>query len=144
MLDHEIYVFEVLYLPSWFPGMSFKNEIEVARANFKQYLERPLEYSLSKAVSNILTAHLMRTLNDHMYQPSAAPSLVHDALRHMEEKGITPDESWMEQLKGASGTAFFGILLRCLTRSYADILVNSRNRWCKCYSGLMTITWVTA
>lgn len=34
--------------------------------------------------------------------------MVHDALRNMEEKGIVPDQSWMEALKGASATSFLG------------------------------------
>ncbi|KAF8435810.1 hypothetical protein L210DRAFT_3506145 [Boletus edulis BED1] len=37
---------------------------------------------------------------------TGAPSIVHDALRQMEEKEISPDESWVKALKEASGTAF--------------------------------------
>ena len=43
--------------------------------------------------------------------------MVHDALREMEEKGISPEKSWMVALKEASGTVFLGMLLRCLTRT---------------------------
>ncbi|KAG6371203.1 cytochrome P450 [Boletus reticuloceps] len=75
-------------LPSWFPGMSFKREMEVACAYSKQYLERPFEYALQQVSGN------------------AAPSMVHDALRRMEEKRISPEESWIQALKEASGTAF--------------------------------------
>lgn len=38
--------------------------------------------------------------------------MVHDALQEMEEKGITPDQAWMDELKGASGTAFLGTQVR--------------------------------
>ncbi|KAF8121605.1 cytochrome P450 [Boletus edulis] len=75
-------------LPSWFPGMSFKREMAVARAYSKQYLEQPFEYALQQVGGN------------------AAPSMVHDGLRRMEDKGIPPEESWMQALKEASGTAF--------------------------------------
>lgn len=34
--------------------------------------------------------------------------MVHDGLRSIEERGIAPDESWMQALKEASGTAFLG------------------------------------
>jgi len=79
----------LLHLPSWFPGMSFKREMAVAREYSKQYLDRPFQYALQKVQSN-----------------SVAPSMVHDALREMEEKGISPEKSWMVALKEASGTAF--------------------------------------
>ncbi|KAF8550832.1 cytochrome P450 [Imleria badia] len=79
----------LLYLPSWFPGMSFKRKMAVSREYSKQYLERPFQYALQKVpVDNV------------------AASMVHDALRHTEENGITPEESWMQALKEASGTAF--------------------------------------
>ena len=42
--------------------------------------------------------------------------MVHNALRHMEENGILPEESWMKALKDASGSAFLGMPLRCLAR----------------------------
>ena len=38
--------------------------------------------------------------------------MVHDALREMEEKGISPEKWWMDALKEASGTAFIGTLDR--------------------------------
>ena len=50
--------------------------------------------------------------------------MVHDALREMEEKGISPEKSWMDALKEASGTAFLGTLLRCLKRTFTDMLSN--------------------
>lgn len=37
--------------------------------------------------------------------------MVYDALRQIEEKGILPEASWIETLKGASGTAFLGTVL---------------------------------
>ncbi|KAN0084468.1 Cytochrome P450 [Tylopilus felleus] len=79
----------LLRLPSWFPGMSFKKEMATAREYSKQYLERPFECALRKAPADRVT-----------------PSMTHDALREMEEKGVSPDQSWMDGLKEASGTAF--------------------------------------
>ena len=46
--------------------------------------------------------------------------MVHDALREMEEKDITPDQSWMDELKGASATAFLGTLARDLRDFFTD------------------------
>jgi len=43
-------MFQVRHLPSWFPGMSFKKEMAVAREFSKQYLDQPFEYALQKAV----------------------------------------------------------------------------------------------
>jgi type III secretory pathway component EscU len=43
-------MFQVLHLPSWFPGMSFKKEMAVARELSKQYVNRPFEYALQTAV----------------------------------------------------------------------------------------------
>ncbi|KAF8129584.1 cytochrome P450 [Boletus edulis] len=97
----------LLYLPSWFPGMSFKREMAVARAYSKQYLERAFEYGLQKAVMVISASHLPCTSNDNMFQNnSVAPSMIHDALQRMEENKVSPSESWMQGLKGAAGTAF--------------------------------------
>ncbi|KAI9567597.1 cytochrome P450 [Boletus coccyginus] len=79
----------LLYLPSWFPGMSFKREMAVARELSKQYLDQPFGYALQEAPSG-----------------GDAPSMVQDALREMDEKGISPDQSWMDALKEASGSAF--------------------------------------
>lgn len=47
--------------------------------------------------------------------------MVYDALRGMEEKGISPGESWMEALKEASGTAFLGMLIGFLARYFAHV-----------------------
>ena len=44
---------------------------------------------------------------------SVAPSMVHDAMRSMEEKGTVPDESWMEALKEAAATSFLGTHFIC-------------------------------
>ena len=44
--------------------------------------------------------------------------MVHDALRHVEEKRIPPEESWLQTLKEASGTAFLGAFLSSLVRSF--------------------------
>lgn len=48
--EHETNMFQVLYLPQWFPGMSFKKQMLIAREYSKQYLERPFAYSLQKVV----------------------------------------------------------------------------------------------
>ena len=60
LFDHEMNVFQVLYLPAWFPGMSFKKQMAVSREYSKQYLERPFEYSLQKVVmiNLIFCAHV--------------------------------------------------------------------------------------
>ena len=42
--------------------------------------------------------------------------MVHDALREMEEKGISPEKPWMDALKEASGSAFLGTLLGWVLR----------------------------
>ncbi|KAN0084467.1 Cytochrome P450 [Tylopilus felleus] len=78
----------LLYLPAWFPGMSFKREMAIARELSKEGLQRPFEYALQKQSGG-----------------SAAPSMVHDALREMEEKGTSPEEPWMVGLKEAAGSA---------------------------------------
>ncbi|KAF8129583.1 cytochrome P450 [Boletus edulis] len=97
----------VLYLPSWFPGMSFKKEMEVARAYSKQYLERPFEYALQNVVMFILVTHPPHSSNDDVFQSgSVAPSMVHDGLRRMEGDGISLDEPFVQALKEAAGTAF--------------------------------------
>lgn len=49
-LIHMIRMFQVLRLPSWFPGMSFKRRMAIAHEYSKEYLERPFEYALQKAV----------------------------------------------------------------------------------------------
>ncbi|KAI9567602.1 cytochrome P450 [Boletus coccyginus] len=79
----------LLHLPSWFPGMSFKREMVVARELSKQYLDRPFEHALQKVPNG-----------------GTVPSMVQDALREMEKKGVSPEESWMDALKEASGSAF--------------------------------------
>ena len=50
MFYDEMPMFQVRHLPSWFPGMSFKKEMAVAREFSKQYLDQPFEYALQKAV----------------------------------------------------------------------------------------------
>ena len=66
MFGHEIYMFQVLHLPSWFPGMSFKREMAVAREFSKQYLNQPFEYALQKAVMVIPITYFALTLNDYL------------------------------------------------------------------------------
>ena len=98
----------------------------MARAFSKHYLERPFLYSLQRMVMVNSITYLVRTLINHMCQPSGSisPSMVHDALRHIEGKGISPEESWMDALKEASGTAFLGTLLSCLARSSTHCVIN--------------------
>lgn len=107
---------KVLHLLSWCPGTSFKKQLAMARVFCTQHLERPFKYSLQRVVVVISITYLVHTLNDFICQVggSVAPSMVYDALRHMEEKGISPEESWMEALKEASGAAFLGTLFICL------------------------------
>jgi len=50
--------------------------------------------------------------------------MVQDALREMEEKGVLPEESWMDALKEASGSAFLGALRWCLARTITDVVSN--------------------
>ena len=59
MFDHETNLFQVLHLPSWFPGMSFKREMAVAREFSKQYLDQPFEYALQKGVMVISITYLV-------------------------------------------------------------------------------------
>ena len=59
-------MFQVLHLPSWFPGMSFKKEMTIAREYSKQYLEQPFEYALQKAVMVISTLVGGRVDEAHM------------------------------------------------------------------------------
>jgi len=65
MFDYEVSMFQVLHLPSWFPGMSFKREMAVAREFSKQYIDRPFEYALEKIVGIISFFILVRTLNNY-------------------------------------------------------------------------------
>ena len=46
--------------------------------------------------------------------------MVHDALRGVEEKGISPDESWMKALKEAAATAFLGAVFMTLVEVFTD------------------------
>lgn len=55
-------LFEVLHLPSWFPGMSFKKEMAAARRYAKRYLEQPFGHALNKAVMVILIPLFVRLL----------------------------------------------------------------------------------
>ena len=45
--------------------MSFKGEMAVARELSKQYLNRPFEYALQKAVMVTSITYLVRTLNNY-------------------------------------------------------------------------------
>ena len=65
MFDHEPNLFQVLHLPSWFPGMSLKREMAIARELSKQYLDRPFAYALQKAVMIISIARLVWRLNSY-------------------------------------------------------------------------------
>jgi hypothetical protein len=52
--------------------------------------------------------------------------MVRDALREMEEKGISPEKSWMVALREASGTAFTGTLLRYFMRTFTNACYPTR------------------
>ena len=58
--------FQVLRLPSWFPGMSLKRDMAIARKYSEEYLERPFDYALQKGVIVILS-HTVCTLNNCIY-----------------------------------------------------------------------------
>lgn len=47
--------------------------------------------------------------------------MVHDALRGMEEKGISAEQTRMDNLKAASGTAFLGMCVSCLKGVVTDL-----------------------
>ncbi|KAI9459790.1 cytochrome P450 [Boletus coccyginus] len=79
----------LLKLPSWLPGMSFKRKMAIARELSVQYVDRPFAHSLQKPPS-----------------ARSVSSMVHDALRSAEEKGMPPDGSRTENLKEAAATAF--------------------------------------
>ncbi|KAN0084392.1 Cytochrome P450 [Tylopilus felleus] len=92
-----------LKLPSWFPGMSFKRDMEIAKAYSKQYVEQPFQYSLLQKLS----------------AGSTVPCLVFDALRAAEKKGSSADPGWMEDLSQAAATGF----IVCGEQSNAVILL---------------------
>ncbi|KAF8137469.1 cytochrome P450 [Boletus edulis] len=79
----------LLKLPAWFPGMSFKTEMAIARKLTRQYVETAFEYSLKRVRDCSITS-----------------SMVHDAIQTMEAKGTVPDELWLKGLKDAAATAF--------------------------------------
>ncbi|KAG9313624.1 cytochrome P450 [Chiua virens] len=79
----------LLNLPTWFPGMSFKLEMAIARKLARNYVETAFDYALER-------------VRNH----SSATSMVHDALLKMEDKGREPDEIWMAALKDTCATAF--------------------------------------
>ena len=54
---------QVLYLPSWFPGMSFMREMAIASNYSKQYLERPFEHALQKVVMMSSMTDFVHMLN---------------------------------------------------------------------------------
>ncbi|KAF8551312.1 cytochrome P450 [Imleria badia] len=97
----------LLKLSSWLPWMSFKRKFVTARAFSKHFLERPFVYALQKVPNG-----------------GVLPSMVHDALRHIEEEGISPEESWMEALKEASGTAFLGTSHSVLMMFFLMMVLN--------------------
>ncbi|KAF8439067.1 cytochrome P450 [Boletus edulis BED1] len=77
----------LLKLPSWFPGMSFKRDMAIAKELSKQYIEKPFQYSLQKLSAG-----------------SSAPCMVFDALRNVEEKGTSSDAGWMKDLSETAAT----------------------------------------
>lgn len=111
--------FAVLQLPSWLPGMSFKRKMATARAFSKHYLERPFVYSLRRVV-RVISIIISYVFDNRIRQPgeSASPSMVRDALQHIEKNGTSHEESWMKALKEACGTAFLGTVLGCPSRAF--------------------------
>jgi len=79
----------LLKLPAWFPGMSFKNDMVTCSKLARRYVETAFDYALQR-----------------MRACSVAPSMVHDAMQSVEEKGTVPDEAWREGVKDAAATAF--------------------------------------
>ena len=114
MFADEMNPLEVHHLPSWFPGMSFKRKMAIARAFAEHYLEWAFEHSSQSVVAVTSITHLVRKLNNYVCHPSGriAPSMVRDALRHVEEKGISPEESWIQALKEGSRSTFLGTSLK--------------------------------
>ena len=47
--------------------------------------------------------------------------MVHDALQGMEEKGTSPEKSWMDALKEASGSAFLGTFSKFQMKPFTDV-----------------------
>ncbi|KAG9315904.1 cytochrome P450 [Chiua virens] len=77
-------------LPSWFPGISFKQKLAFARESVREYLEKPFEHAL-KQVEN----------------GGPSPSMIYDALRKLDEGGAEAgDTTWMKGLKEATATGF--------------------------------------
>ena len=106
----------VLNLPSWLPGMSFKRNMVIARELTERYVEKPFAHSLQKSVSGCELSH--SCLNKSAKSNGdIAHSMVRDALENMEEKGASPDESWMKALKEAAATAFLGMQFITLVNS---------------------------
>ena len=79
----------------------------IARELSVQYVEGPFAYSLQKPVGRRRLFHAC--ISDYV-KPSArsVSSMVHDALRSAEEKGMPSDGSWTENLKQTAATAFLG------------------------------------
>jgi hypothetical protein len=112
----------VLSLPSWLPGMSFKRKMAIAKGLSKQYIERPFSHSLQKPVGRHGLSHIC--ISDCVkLSAQSVSSMVHDALRNAEDKGILPDESWTENLKEAAATAFLGRLFRYSDRSFTHCIL---------------------
>jgi len=78
----------LLKLPAWFPGMSFKNDMVTASKVVRRYVETTFDYALQRA----------RVC-------SVTPSMVHDAMRRVEEKGTAPDEAWTMGIKDSAASA---------------------------------------
>lgn len=63
MSTYDMNLAEVLHLPSWFPGMSFKKQMATARIFSKQYLDWPFEYAVQRVVIVLSITHPVRTFN---------------------------------------------------------------------------------
>ena len=100
--------------------MSFKKKMAIAKGLSNQYIERPFAHSLQKPVGRHGLSH-MRISDYVKLSVQSAPSMVHDALRNAEDKGISPDGSWTESLKEAAATAFLGGSFRYSDRSFTHL-----------------------
>ncbi|KAF9235570.1 cytochrome P450 [Melanogaster broomeanus] len=79
----------LINLPSWLPGMSFKRKAALSKRVVKRNAEVPFNYSVQK-----------------MSNGGSAPSMVYDALRLAEDREMSVNSTWMQDLKDAAATGF--------------------------------------
>ena len=69
-------------------------------------------------------------------------SMVHGALQNVEEKGTSPDESWMTALKEAAATAFLGMWFVSLVKSYLLLFPFSQLPQRQCVISHHRVIWL--